>query len=224
MVWNITGEQAGCRIAVIHLKDCANVIVRNTILSGHKTYRTLSATGKPVPMGSYDIYVERALNVSLVNCSQFNDIKDDKYWGIMASNYCKHLRYEQCNLSRFDAHQGVYGAVIQNSTLGYAGINAIGRGTLLVENTTVYGQSFINLRPDYGSTWQGDFVIRNCNYVPACGRQVSACLISGSNDGQHDFGYTCYCQNASLSTSFISTTPTTTGYPGQLSSRTIAFR
>ena len=176
----------------INISDCAHVTVRNTTLSGHKTYRTIGSAGKPVSMGTYDISVARALNVSFVNCRQFNDIKDATRWGIIGSNYSKNLLYERCELSRFDAHQGVAGATIRHSTLGHAGINAIGSGTFLVENSTVYGGNFINLRSDYGSTWQGDFVIRNCTFVPASGKPVSASLIGGSNDGQHDFGYTCY--------------------------------
>jgi len=176
----------------INISDCANVTICDTTLTGHKTYRTISRAGKPVSMGSYDISVTRALNVSFVKCRQFDDIKDRTRWGIMGSNYSKNLLYEQCELSRFDAHQGVADATIRDSTLGHAGINAIGSGRLIVENSTVYGGSFINLRRDYGSTWQGMFVIQDCTFVPACGRPVSASLIGGSNDGQHDFGYTCY--------------------------------
>jgi hypothetical protein len=176
----------------INIRDCANVIVKNTILTGHKTYTTIGAAGKPVSMGSYDLSVNRALNVSFVNCSQTNDINDRTYWGILGSNYCKNLLYDNCTLSRFDAHMGVANATIRNSTLGYMGINAIGFGTLTVENSTIYGRSLINLRSDYGSTWQGEFIIRNCIFVPAGGQSTSASLIGGSYSGQHDFGYICY--------------------------------
>ena len=176
----------------INIRDCSYVTVKNTILTGHKTYYTIGSAGKSVSMGSYDISVSRALNVSFVNCKQKNDIDDRMYWGILGSNYCKNLLYDNCTFSRFDAHKGVANATIRNSTLGHMGINAIGSGTLTVENTTVRGRSFINLRSDYGSTWQGEFVIRNCIFVPAGGRPTSASLISGSYSGQHDFGYTCY--------------------------------
>jgi hypothetical protein len=143
-------------------------------------------------MGSYDLLVNRALNVSFINCSQTNDINDRMYWGILGSNYSKNLLYDSCTLSRFDAHMGVANATIRNSTLGHMGINAIGTGTFTVENSTVRGRSFINLRSDYGSTWQGEFFIRDCVFLPAGGRPVSASLINGYNSGQHDFGYTCY--------------------------------
>ena len=176
----------------INIRDCSYVTVQNIILTGHKTYRTIGSAGVPVSMGTYDISVNRALNVSFVNCSQTNDINDRRYWGILGSNYCKNLVYDNCTLSRFDAHMGVANATIRNSTLGHQGINAIGSGTFTVENSTIYGRRLINLRSDYGSTWQGELVIRNCVFVPAGGRTSSASLIGGSYSGQHDFGYTCY--------------------------------
>lgn len=176
----------------ISISNCAYVTVKNTILTGHKTYSTIGSAEKPVSMGTYDISVNRALNVSFVNCSQTNDINDATYWGILGSNYSKNLLYDSCTFSRFDAHQGVANATIRNSTLGHMGINAIGSGTLTVENTTIRGRSLINLRSDYGSTWQGDFIIRNCIFIPANGKKASAALINGYNSGQHDFGYTCY--------------------------------
>ena len=176
----------------INIGECSYVTVKNTILTGHRTYSTIGAAGKPVTMGTYDLSVNRALNVSFVNCSQTNDINDNRYWGILGSNFCKNLLYDQCTLSRFDAHQGVANATIRNSTLGHMGINAIGSGVLLVENSTIRGRSVVNLRSDYGSTWQGELVIRNCVFVPSDGKPVSAALINGFNSGQHDFGYTCY--------------------------------
>jgi hypothetical protein len=176
----------------INIRDCSYVTVQNTILTGHKTYRTIGSAGKPVSMGSYDISVNRALNVSFLNCSQTNDINDRMYWGIIGSNFSKNLLYDNCTFSRFDAHMGVANATIRNSTLGHMGINAIGSGVFCVENTTIHGRTLINLRRDYGSTWQGEFVIRNCVFIPAGGRPTSASLIGGSYSGQHDFGYTCY--------------------------------
>lgn len=186
------GEHGAPYGGFINIGDCAYVTVKNTLLTGHKTYVTIGAAGKPVSMGSYDLSVNRALNVSIVNCRQTNDINDKTYWGIMGSNYSKNLLYDSCSFSRFDAHMGVANATIRNSTLGHMGINAIGSGVLTVENSTVHGYSFINLRTDYGSTWQGEVFIRNCVFVPAGGRPISSSLIGGANSGQHDFGYTCY--------------------------------
>lgn len=176
----------------LNINDCAYVTVRNCILTGHKTYETIGSAGVTVSMGTYDISINRATNVTFVKCSQTNDINDNRYWGIMGSNYSKNLKLDSCVFSRFDAHMGVANATIMNSTLGHQGINAIGTGTFLVENSTINGRTLINLRSDYGSTWQGEFIIRNCIFVPAGGRSVTASLFGGSYSGQHDFGYTCY--------------------------------
>jgi hypothetical protein len=176
----------------INIGDCAYVTVRNTILTGHKVYQTIGSAGVSVSMGTYDISINRALNVSFVNCKQTNNINDSRYWGILGSNYCKNLVYDSCTLSRFDAHMGVANATIRNSTLGHQGINAIGSGTFTVENSTICGRNLINLRSDYGSTWQGEFFFRNCVFIPSGDRMAGASLIGGSYSGHHDFGYTCY--------------------------------
>jgi hypothetical protein len=212
---NGEGDHGAPYNGFISIGNCVNVTVQNTVLTGHKTYRTTGSAGTPVSMGTYDISVSRALNVSFINCSQTNDIKNSTYWGIMGSNFSKNLLFDRCTFSRFDAHQGVANATIRNSTLGHMGINAIGSGTFLVENTTVYGRTFINLRSDYGSTWRGEFVFRNCIFVPACGNPVTASLIGGSYSGQHDFGYTCYMpEQITIDTLYIDDTQHPDNYSG----------
>jgi hypothetical protein len=176
----------------ISIVNCTGVTVRNCMLSGHKTYWTIGAAGVPVPMGSYDVIVGRSTNVTFRNCRQLNDIHDTQFWGILGSNFSKNLTYDGVEFSRFDAHQGVANATIKNSVLGHQGVNLIGTGVFLIENTKVCGENFIDLRDDYGSTWEGEIVIRNCEYVPRNGEQSDAVLINGSYSGKHDFGYTCY--------------------------------
>jgi len=187
------GEQGAPYSGFINVSECANVIVKNCTFTGHKTYTTIGNAGVSVSMGTYDFQVNSAMNVSFINCKQTNDIKDNKYWGIMSSNSSKNLSYDNCTLSRFDAHMGVVNASIRNSTLGHAGINAIGFGTLTVENSTIYGRCLVNLREDYGSTWQGEFIFRNCVFVPTRSKEDhNDILFGGYYSGQHDFGYKCY--------------------------------
>ena len=175
----------------INISNCAHVTIKNAVLTGRKVYETIGRASLPVPMGSYDITVNRALNVTFEDCTQTNDIHDPTYWGIMGSNFCKNLVYDRCTLSRFDAHMGVANATIRNSTLGHQGINTIGSGTFVLENSTVTSRSLINLREDYGSTWEGEFIIRDCVFVPTTLKNGRATVISGANNGQHDFGYSC---------------------------------
>ena len=183
------GDHGAPYAGFITVHRCADVLVQNCALSGHKIYTTIGSAGKPVPMGSYDISAGNSVNVTFKDCTQLNDIHDAGIWGIFGSNYCKNLTFDTVRFSRFDAHCGVRGAVIKNSVLGYMGVHLIGHGTFLLENTSVYARSLINLRSDYGSTWDGDIIIKNCEFIP---RSAGAALISGSYSGQHDFGYTCY--------------------------------
>ena len=171
---------------------CTDVLIQNSIFSGHKTYGTIGAAGVPVMMGTYDLSVNKANNVTFKNCKQTNDIHDGRYWGIFGSNFSKNLTFDTVEFSRFDAHQGVTNAAIKNSVLGHQGINLIGQGVFLLENIKVTGGNLLNLRSDYGSTFDGEIIIRNSEFLPRNGVQSDAVLIGGSNSGQHNFGYTCY--------------------------------
>jgi len=122
-----------------------------------------------------------------------DNICDPTRWGVIGTNFCKNILLENCTLSRMDTHQGVSGTyTIRGCTLGHAGLNAIGRGTLTVENSTLNGRSLLSFRSDYGSTWEGTVVIRNSRWIPACGSPIQPYLIAANNDGQHDFGYPCF--------------------------------
>lgn len=184
----VTGEatQSAPYSGFLNIGHCANVTVRNGVLTAHKTYRVKIANTKK-KMGTYDLAMVQALNVTLINCKQSNDIDDKQYWGIMASNGSKNLVFDGCTLNRVDAHQGVVNATICNSTIGYAGIEVIGKGLLLLENTTVRGNGLVYLREDYGSTWQGELMIRNCVIQPSDGEGGGA-ILGGKNNGQHDYG------------------------------------
>ncbi|MBQ8014876.1 MAG: hypothetical protein IJ264_01665 [Clostridia bacterium] len=175
--------------AFVSLSCCADVTVKNCTFTGHKKYSTTGSAGTSVAMGTYDIGAATAVNAKFINCNQTNDITDMDYWGIAGTNYCKNLVYGGCALSRFDAHQGVLNATVKNSVLGHHGIKLIGSGTALIENTTVLSDSFIALRSDYGSTWNGELVIRNCKFYPT---GISSHIIDAENSEDHDFGYTCY--------------------------------
>ena len=175
----------------VSVSRCANVTLRNCFATGHKIYSTVGAAGKPVRMGSYDYCADSVVNFRMFNC-RMNHICDRTRWGVIATNFCKHIRLQDCHLSRMDTHMGVSGTyTVRGCTLGHMGLNAIGRGVLTVADSTLYGTSLIRLREDYGSTWDGEMVIRNCRWVPACGERCDPVMIHVRNDGMHDFGYPC---------------------------------
>ncbi len=170
---------------------CADITLRDCFVSGHKIYSTIGSAGKPVRMGSYDIHANNVVNFSMFGC-RMNHICDRTRWGVIASNFCKNILLEDCTLSRMDTHMGVSGTyAIRRCRLGHMGLNAIGRGMLTVEDSELYGDALVSFRGDYGSTWEGDLVIRNCRWTPACGDRTWPHMISVRNDGTHDFGYPC---------------------------------
>jgi len=159
------------------IRDAANVTIQNSYFTGLR--RSVQ--------GTYDIEATRTVNLVLRNVRQTNDITDSAFWGIFGSNENKNIIFDNVYLSRFDAHRGTHNATIKDSTLGLAGIQIIGSGLLTVENTTIIGSSaFISLRYDFGSTWNGDIVIKNSTFHPTSN---TATIIDGNNDGTWDFGY-----------------------------------
>ena len=170
---------------------CADVVLSNCLFTGHKTYVTIGSAKKPVSMGSYDISARSAINVLFEHCSQTTSIDDSKYWGIFGSNFCKDLRMDHCSFSRFDAHQGVANVTLTNCKFGYMGVRMVGFGTIRMENCEVRYNTLIALRDDYGSSWDGDIIIKNCTLRPVNPNYRSLTLLSGTNTGKHDFGYTC---------------------------------
>lgn len=178
----------------INASQCSDITLQNSFFTGHKIYQTIGSAGKPVSMGSYDLSFDSCINLNLINCRQIN-IRDTRLWGLFGSNHCKNLVIDGCYISRVDAHMGVTNYTIKNTTLGWQGLNAIGHGLLTVDNVTSYSNSsFINLRSDYGSTWDGNVVIKNSKWHVAEHIQ-NPLIISGYNSGEHDFGYQCYLPN-----------------------------
>lgn len=176
----------------LNVQQCANITVRNCSIDSRKTYRTIGAAGMPVSMGSYGYNASLVVNFRMINCTMEN-INDRSRWGVIGSNFMKNILLEDCVLSRMDVHQGVSGDyIIRRTTLGYQGLNAIGRGRLIVEDSTLYGNNLITFRSDYGSTWEGDVLIRNSRWIPNTGAVARPVMFGMNNDGQYDFGYPCF--------------------------------
>lgn len=186
------GERGAPYHGFITISTCANVTVQNCKLSGHKTYTTIGDAGAEVRMGSYDILVAKAANIVFKNCVQLNDIHDTTIWGIFGSNFTKNMVFDTVKLSRFDAHKGTTNTVIKDSEIGHMGVKLIGSGSCLIENTKVTGREFIDLRQDYGCTWEGNITIRNCQFVAPKGYTDSLIVLGARYTGLHDFGYQCY--------------------------------
>lgn len=175
----------------LDLHKAADIVISDCLFTGHKTYSTIGSAGVPVSMGTYDISAHGCVGVKWENCTQTTDINDTHYWGVFVSNFCKDLTLDHCVFSRFDAHQGVRNVTLTGCEFGHTGVNVVGYGTLLLDGCIVHRKSLVALRADYGSSWEGELIARNCKLiVPEGAKNVS--ILRGSNAGKHDFGYTCY--------------------------------
>ncbi len=178
-----TGAPYGGFMSVYY---CNNILFDSVTYMAHKRY-WLEGSFYTNAMGTYDIAANSANNVKWLDCSQSNSITDSNYWGVMGTNYCKNLILDGCRFSRFDAHKGTYNATIVNCEIGHQNISIIGSGTLILEDTVVYGNNLIVLRGDYGSTWQGNVIIRNVDW-----RNTGTATVFSASWHDHYFGYTCY--------------------------------
>ena len=214
----------------IFVEKSYNLNVLDTQLDGHTVYyedkpATVSTGGtipNPVPMGSYDYVLEYSSNITFKNVVQKCEtgLGDSRYWGIMSSNGSRNLTFEDCQINRFDAHKGFWNATLKNTTIGHS-FNVVGGGTLIADGVTkITGSNFIYLRSDYGATFNGDMILKNCIFENRPGyntnkggsykatRNNYAYIInSGFNTTNYgwnpnaaangaywlwDFGYTCY--------------------------------
>ena len=134
-------------------------------LNAHTTYHEAkTTTATPVAMGTYDLTVGNSTNIYLEGLTNGVDICDTQYWGIMCSNGAKNMHFLDCSLNRFDAHEGFWNASLVNCEYGHT-INVIGGGYFYCENTTkAVGTTFISLRGDYGSTFNGTIELVNCTH------------------------------------------------------------
>lgn len=167
-----------------------NMLVEETILQGHKVYKDVKDNSW---MGTYDIGGSYANGLYFKNCTQSNFFVEGSetstvsgLWGIMGTNYCKNITYDNSTLSRLDAHAGVYNASIINGSKVQM-INLIGGGTALIEDSYIYNSNGpIDLRADYGSLWNGDIILRDVKLYIG-GRSEFALIRPTWRN--HNFGY-----------------------------------
>lgn len=172
----------------LDVDTCANILVKNVILTAH-----MGPDGSL--NSSYDLLLTAVANITFDTVSQSNDIHDETLWGISGTNFCNNVIFENCTLNRIDAHRGINNLTVRNCTLGIYGIGVVGFGTMCVENSTIYRDHFITLRTDYGCSWDGDVIIRNCTWIPPKDTSELS-IFYGESDESFDTGFECHLTNS----------------------------
>ena len=105
----------------------------------------------------------------------------------MGSNFSKNLVYDGCRLTRYDAHCGVVNGKIINSEI--AMLTLTGGGNMEIVNTKFYMLgTLINMRSDYGCTWDGTITLKDCVALDPCDRGAPNFIV-GVASANHWFGY-----------------------------------
>jgi hypothetical protein len=185
------GEHGAPYSGFICVTETYNVTVKNCLLTPHFIYKTPSKEpGKLVNMGSYDINFGNTLNCTIKGIRQTVDIFDNRYWGLIHTNFSKDLTVEDCIMSRYDAHEGVTNITLRNCEFGHQCVNLIGHGEALIENCSMTGGALFALRGDFGCIWDGNITIKNCTWNVRFARDYHP-VFWARNCGRHDFGFNC---------------------------------
>ena len=190
--------------------NASNITIENCVLSAKRYFGVA---------GTYGFGAQLTNNIVLKNCRQSNFyLKDERgndttvtsmevspitktriYWGLGGSNFCKNMVYDSCEITRFDAHDGLYNGKIINSKV--VGVNLTGFGDMLIENSTLelVGNSVLYLRTDYGSTWEGTVTIKDTRiFLNESVRKKKELFICDMQWVNHYFGYECHFPNILL--------------------------
>ncbi len=222
----------------LFFNTASNVDVIDCDLTGHIVYyedkseftNDTGTASAGVPMGTYDFVIEYSNDIVFNGVEmRGTDIADSSYWGIMSSNGSKNLEFSNCKISRIDAHRGFWNMKIDNTVIGHT-LNIVGGGTLEITNTQRRtGASFMSLRGDYGATFEGNMILKNClldaikSFRSQEGgvrdddkRETTGYIINSgfksdtANYLNWKFGYTCYMPENVTIENFVSKATGTT--------------
>lgn len=190
----------------IKVELCSDVTIKDMLVMNHNSHAGDTGTSQ----GSYEFSAGNANDVKWINCdtkNMFSAGKDGSllaypvYRGLFGTNHTRNMYLADCFLNSFDAHTGAYNVTIERSTFDH--MNFIGGGLIKLTDVTVYTASnygsAINLRKDYGSTWNGDLEIDGLTVRYGLGdKPERITLIYGSYVNQY-WGFDTYMpQNVTI--------------------------
>ena len=205
----------------INVQLAHNTLIKNTVFQARTYY----------DQGTYDITCTDANKIVFENCEQSNFFDQRDYctaygnstipnlslcWGIAGTNYCKNMDYINCSLTRYDAHSGVYNGKIIGGNL--AVLRLIGGGDFIMDGVTIYhntnnGSAPLQLREDYGATFNGTLTVKNCviedAYYSAKGSYGTVAALIDAPSANWDFGYQTYFPNLVIENLTVRTKQTT---------------
>ncbi len=206
----------------IQVNGTHNALIQDCVFQARVYYYT---------EGTYDLGANTSNKIVFENCKQSNFFDESAAytkggtvestfpnmstcWGIMGSNYTKNMEYINSELTRYDAHAGVFNGKIVGGKI--AVLRLIGGGTFTIEDTEVY-RSYDNtvpfqLREDYGATFFGTIIVRNTKIkygqFSASGKYGSIPALFSASSAPWDNGYVNHFPNIIIDNITIETDAT----------------
>ena len=168
---------SGLYVGFLNLSDCAE-------LDMHDCY----AWDRVCTRSTYGINTTRMIGCRFKNVGDSNPVRRSTDWGNHGGNLAKHMLWENVAMGRIDQHTGCYDMAVRDSDLGSLALT--GAGPLTVERTEVASGHFLNLRGDYGSTWDGTANVIDCTHHVVMDAKQEPCGFAASTpQPDWDFGY-----------------------------------
>lgn len=169
----------------MNISKTYNTTYSNSKVSAYKSFS--KSTGNIV--SSYGLSTSGNVNLTYDGLKMYNeDMMTSKqtHWGITGTSYNNNWVVKNSKLNRVDAHKGVHGLTIDNSTLGAWGVHVVGDGNLNITNTHFkYSDHIVSLRTDYGGWWNGTITVKDCEWDPT----GTIAIVNTGLNNNFDFGY-----------------------------------
>ncbi|OUM59287.1 hypothetical protein PIROE2DRAFT_63866 [Piromyces sp. E2] len=151
------------------------------------------------PYGTYDLVFDMTSNLMIdhlvhannTNSNSHSEIVNDKVWGIIGSNESKNIFITNSMVNRIDTHRGIRNLYISDTVIGDKGLTLTGSNYFYAKNLIMdQSAQIIELRSDYGSSWDGVMVLNNIKYIIS-DRVNTPTMITSKNE-QKNYGYANY--------------------------------
>lgn len=160
----------------IYVSKCFNINIKNVSSFSRKYYSS----------GTYIFNANTVENLTFEGI--YTNKKSDE-WSSHTSNYIKNMVINNSEMDRIDTHFMVQDITVKNTTLNNKGVAVNGQGKLIIENCNFKNtSSILDIRGDYGSSWDGDIIMRNINIL----NPTSVTILKPDIDPkytQNDFGF-----------------------------------
>ena len=201
----------------VQCRDAHNILVKGCTFQARVYYNE----------GTYDISSTFVNKVVFENCVQSNFFDEREVykqygpstvpnlslcWGVAGTNFCKNMEYINSELTRYDAHCGVVNGKVVGGKI--AVVRLIGGGTFTIEDVDFYTRSgaSIQLREDYGASFNGTVIVKNTNFKYGWYSQFGHCnygaTLFSAPSAPWDNNYTTHFPNIIIDNISVQTTRT----------------